>query len=222
VLAASTSAEFQAELEHRTTQKVNWLFTTAFSEKPVSMSYRGVYQFYSRKGPTTRGTTRSTTWRGWASGRWRISYGSGSRGTQKSVTARRKVLMRKKPTKNPNKSGKSPDLTTITSDEKSTAPSPSTDAQVRSLSGQISAVNGLNERLADISHRLYGERLALRIVNPRSLRKMRKNARYMPKEMFDQLVKNVTGDGNSSVPLCHTLADGSLEVISGNHGWTRR
>ncbi len=79
-------------------------------------------------------------------------------------------------------------------------------------------INALNKRLSEISTRLYGERLALRVVAPRRLRRMKKNARYMPKEMFDQLVRNVTGDGQlESVPLCHTLSDGTLEVISGNH-----
>ncbi len=55
VLAATLSREFQAELEHRTTRSVNVIFTTAFSEKPASMKYRGVYQIHSRKGPDEHG-----------------------------------------------------------------------------------------------------------------------------------------------------------------------
>lgn len=49
VLACTQAKEFQAELSHRTAQNVNYIFTTAFSHNPVSMKYRGVYQFHSRK-----------------------------------------------------------------------------------------------------------------------------------------------------------------------------
>jgi len=44
------------------------------------------------------------------------------------------------------------------------------------------------------------------------------NARYMKKEVFQQLVANLEADGRlSSVPLCRELPDGRLEVLSGNH-----
>lgn len=79
-------------------------------------------------------------------------------------------------------------------------------------------MNDLNQRLQEISRQLYGEKLELRAVDPKSLVLLRKNARYMAKETFDQLTRNVQGDGAlSSVPLCHTLKDGTLEVLSGNH-----
>jgi len=40
----------------------------------------------------------------------------------------------------------------------------------------------------------------------------------MPKEVFDQLMQNVKGDGAlQSVPLCHKLDAGGIEIISGNH-----
>jgi hypothetical protein len=55
VLACTLAKEFQQELEHRTTQKVNWIFTTAFSPNPVSMKYRGVYEFHSRKEKDANG-----------------------------------------------------------------------------------------------------------------------------------------------------------------------
>lgn len=55
VLACTTAKEFQHELEHRVTQKVNWIFTTAFSENPVSMKYRGAYDFHSRKPKDANG-----------------------------------------------------------------------------------------------------------------------------------------------------------------------
>lgn len=76
----------------------------------------------------------------------------------------------------------------------------------------------LNVKLAEISQRLYGEKLYLKVVDPRELLPMRKNARYMPKEMFDQLTRNISQDGAMhSVPLCHTLDNGKLEILSGNH-----
>lgn len=75
-----------------------------------------------------------------------------------------------------------------------------------------------DDRLAEISKQLYGDSLKLQIVDPKSLVLMRKNARYMPKEVFDQLTRNVKSDNAlQSVPLCHTLANGKLEVLSGNH-----
>jgi hypothetical protein len=82
----------------------------------------------------------------------------------------------------------------------------------------MSELNKANETLRAISQQIYGERLELRIVDPKSVRLLKKNARYMPKEVFDQLTRNVERDGQmESTPLCHTLKDGTLEVISGNH-----
>ncbi len=58
----------------------------------------------------------------------------------------------------------------------------------------------------------------LDVVDPRELKLLEKNARYMLSETFNTLVGNVKGDGNlHSVPLCHRQADGSLLVLSGNH-----
>lgn len=75
-----------------------------------------------------------------------------------------------------------------------------------------------NARLAEISRLLYGDELELRVVDPRSLVLLQKNARYMAKEVFDQLTRNIAKDkGLQSMPLCHTLPDGRVEVLSGNH-----
>jgi len=78
--------------------------------------------------------------------------------------------------------------------------------------------DSINARLAEVARELYGDRVGLRVVDPRSIRLARKNARFMKKATFDQLTANVRRDGAlSSVPLCHTLADGALECLSGNH-----
>lgn len=83
---------------------------------------------------------------------------------------------------------------------------------------QQDEVPGLNERLQEISRMIYGERAQLRIVSPESLKLLGKNARFMKKPTFDQLVQNVAKDKMlSSVPLVEEHGDGTLEVVSGNH-----
>ncbi len=70
-------------------------------------------------------------------------------------------------------------------------------------------VEQLNAHLGD------GPKLAL--VDPKELKLLDKNARYMDKETFDQLVSNIRRDGAlESVPLCHKEGD-VLTVLSGNH-----
>ena len=76
----------------------------------------------------------------------------------------------------------------------------------------------LNARLAEISRLMYGDKAELRMVDPRSLILLKHNARFMRRSQFEQLRNNVERDGMlSSVPLCHTLPDQNLEVLSGNH-----
>lgn len=75
-----------------------------------------------------------------------------------------------------------------------------------------------NESLKKTSLILFGESAELRLVDPRSLVLLKENARYFKKEMFKQLVQNVKADKKlSSVPLCHVVEGGKLEVLSGNH-----
>ncbi len=70
-------------------------------------------------------------------------------------------------------------------------------------------VEQLNAHLGD------GPKLAL--VDPKELKLLDKNARYMDKETFDQLVSNIRRDGAlESVPLCHKEGD-VMTVLSGNH-----
>jgi mRNA-degrading endonuclease RelE of RelBE toxin-antitoxin system len=73
------------------------------------------------------------------------------------------------------------------------------------------SIDSLNETLSGLPYKLM-------IVNPKDLKLLDKNARYMSHEMFQQLVKNIKGDGVlTSIPLCYKEENGDLRVISGNH-----
>lgn len=75
-----------------------------------------------------------------------------------------------------------------------------------------------NDALQRLSKSLYGESMSLRVVNPCDLALLKKNARVLKKDTFQQLTTNIAADKRlSSVPLCYPLADGKLEVLSGNH-----
>ncbi len=56
-------------------------------------------------------------------------------------------------------------------------------------------------------------------VDPKELKLLEKNARYMPAEMFDRLVQNIKKDKQlSSVPFCYLDPEtGEMTVLSGNH-----
>lgn len=75
-----------------------------------------------------------------------------------------------------------------------------------------------NEALQRLSKALYGDNMSLRVVDPRELELLKKNARVLKKDVFQQLTANIAADKRlSSVPLCWRMADGKLEVLSGNH-----
>lgn len=75
-----------------------------------------------------------------------------------------------------------------------------------------------NETLSRISKALYGDGLTLAVMDPRELSLLKKNARILKKDVFQQLTANISRDRRlSSVPLCHRLSDGKVEVLSGNH-----
>lgn len=58
----------------------------------------------------------------------------------------------------------------------------------------------------------------LAVVAPGAILPVDKNAHYMSKRVYDQLVANVRKDGNlSSLPFCWQREDGQLVVLSGNH-----
>lgn len=80
------------------------------------------------------------------------------------------------------------------------------------------ALQEINRTLSGISEKLFGAKVAIQVVDPRELVLLKKNAHYMTKPVFDQLTANVGQDGYvASTVLCHTLASGKLEVLSGNH-----
>lgn len=65
-------------------------------------------------------------------------------------------------------------------------------------------------------------RTEVRQVNPRDVRLLELNARYMRNERYRQLVANIKADGClTSTPFCWTIDEGehagALEVLSGNH-----
>ena len=70
----------------------------------------------------------------------------------------------------------------------------------------------LNTALGDVTP------YKLAVVPPGSLKPLEKNAHYLPKRIYDQLIANIQTDGNlSSVPFCWRQPDGTYEVLSGNH-----
>ena len=75
-----------------------------------------------------------------------------------------------------------------------------------------------NDTLSRISKALYGDALTLAVMDPKDISLLKKNARILKKDVFQQLTANIGRDKRlSSVPLCHRLSDGRLEVLSGNH-----
>ena len=87
--------------------------------------------------------------------------------------------------------------------------SPETVAQAKRNS-LIQALETINETL--------GGKINLEIVDPKDLRLLEENARFMNQFQYQGLLRNIKNDGFlSSVPLCHVEKDGSLLVLSGNH-----
>ena len=73
-------------------------------------------------------------------------------------------------------------------------------------------VTQLNDALGDITP------YKLAVVTPADLLPIDKNAHYMPKKVYDQVVSNIAKDGNlSSLPFCWRRDDGAYIVLSGNH-----
>lgn len=76
----------------------------------------------------------------------------------------------------------------------------------------IAAVDELNDLLPGVTP------YKLAVVNPAQVEHVAKNAHYMSKKVFDQLVANVAQDGNlASLPFCWKRADGRFICLSGNH-----
>lgn len=75
------------------------------------------------------------------------------------------------------------------------------------------------KKVLDTLNKLLGNKdYNLDIVNPRQIKLLQKNARYMSQEMFENLVNNIKNDGAlTSLPLCYRDDDDKYIVLSGNH-----
>jgi len=84
------------------------------------------------------------------------------------------------------------------------APMPARDTQV--------VLDEFNSRLAGkIPYKLY-------LAKAREIDFLEKNARFMKKEQFEALTRNIKNDGGlTSLPLCYLQENGRLLVLSGNH-----
>lgn len=72
-------------------------------------------------------------------------------------------------------------------------------------------IEGMNELLKAQPYRLE-------LVNPKDVKLLKKNARFMDKKCFQNLVDNISKDGGvSSTPFCCEDDDGGYTVLSGNH-----
>jgi len=82
---------------------------------------------------------------------------------------------------------------------------------------ELEKIEDQNATLRETSKMLFGDTARLQIVDPKSLKLLKENARFFKKSTFKQLTENVKKDKRlSSVPLCHEVGN-SLEVLSGNH-----
>lgn len=55
-------------------------------------------------------------------------------------------------------------------------------------------------------------------INPKDIKLLNLNARYMKPEEYQKLVANIKKDGQlTSVPFCHYNENNEIEVLSGNH-----
>ncbi len=84
---------------------------------------------------------------------------------------------------------------------------------------QITDTEEIKQNLETLNNALGHKDYNLDIVNPKEIKLLQKNARYMPQEMFDNLVNNIANDGAlTSLPLCHKDEDDDKYIVlSGNH-----
>ena len=62
VLAAALSKEIKAYLEQVFSKRIDTITTTAFTQKAVSMKYRGLFDLYSRKEGMLNYTAEAGRW----------------------------------------------------------------------------------------------------------------------------------------------------------------
>ncbi|MCP4259122.1 MAG: ParB N-terminal domain-containing protein [Planctomycetes bacterium] len=76
----------------------------------------------------------------------------------------------------------------------------------------------IRETIKEFNRLLGNKNYTLDIINPREIKLLKKNARYMSQEMFENLVNNIKADGAlTSLPLCYKDDDDKYVVLSGNH-----
>lgn len=90
------------------------------------------------------------------------------------------------------------------------------------VAGQTSQTgNGIDAALDQLNHLLGAQGVTpykLAVVSPADVLLLEKNAHFMPKRTFDQLVANIRKDGNlESLPFCWKRDDGTFVALSGNH-----
>ncbi|MDP2167962.1 MAG: ParB N-terminal domain-containing protein [Thermodesulfovibrionales bacterium] len=76
----------------------------------------------------------------------------------------------------------------------------------------------IREKIDELNAVMKGLPYGLALVDPKEVKLLDKNARYMSADMFKSLVENVRRDGGlTSLPLLWKREDGSLLALSGNH-----
>ena len=86
------------------------------------------------------------------------------------------------------------------------------------MADQTHEMTETNARLKEASLMLFGDKAELRAIRPHEAHASNKNARFMQKSSFDQLVENVKQDSMlSSVPLVWEREPDDLMIISGHH-----
>ena len=70
----------------------------------------------------------------------------------------------------------------------------------------------------DVKRRIRKMETEIIKVDPRTIKLLKTNARYMEANEYERLVENIKRDEKlTSVPFCHIDENGDVEVLSGNH-----
>ena len=70
----------------------------------------------------------------------------------------------------------------------------------------------------DIKGRIRKMETEIIKVDPKTIKLLKTNARYMESNEYERLVENIKRDGKlTSVPFGHIDENGDIEVLSGNH-----
>jgi hypothetical protein len=89
---------------------------------------------------------------------------------------------------------------------------------VKSSTSPASVPNNILQSIEAINASGVLKALKIGIANPKSLKLLDKNARYMENYQYRQLLDNIKKDGHlASTPFCHLTETGEFIVLSGNH-----